>query len=296
MTLPWSLSGWVDYEGVDVFVCQGKSPGPRVVVTACIHGDEYEGPVAVLNLVKTLCGSDVCGTILLIPVSNRAAVHAGTRVSPDGYNLARCFPGDPEGSGKQRLAAALFTVAREASFAIDLHSGGVEYDFAPLAGFYGDPADSNLSFAAAKRFGLPYLWQLPPTKGVLSNELSNLGIPVIGCEYGGSGRLSPDGVAAYMTGVLSCLRHWGCLRGEVAAPGGKVVAGDWQRASYSGFFLAEKPIGFEVQAGEPIARIIDERGEELQCFVAPQDGTLLALRAKAYIRDGDWGVLSVRHV
>lgn len=171
----------------------------------------------------------------------------------------------------------------------------MDYDFAPLAGFYGKPAGGNPSFEAAARFGLPYLWSLPPTPGVLSNTLWDLGIPVVGCEYRGSGRLAADGVAAYAAGIRSSLRHWGVLDGEPAPPQGQMVTGDWQPASASGFFISEKALMSSVQAGEPVARIINQRGEELQRFCAPHDGIVLGLRSRAFIHEGNWGVLVVTY-
>jgi len=293
---PWDASGWVTVDGVDVHVCRGTRPGPRAVITGGIHGDEYEGPVAALELVRTLRAEEISGTVAVVPVANPGAVAAGTRASPaDGGNLARSFPGNVDGNETERLAAGLFAWMRHASFAIDLHSGGVEYDFAPLGGFYGAPAAGNPSFEAAQRFGLPYLWALPPTPGVLSNALWDLGIPVVGCEYRGCGRLDAGGVEAYAEGVRSCLRHWGVLVGVAGPPQGRVVTGDWQLASTTGFFIAEKVLGDTVQASETIAHIVDPRGNETQRFCAPHDGLVLALRSKAFITEGSWGVLSVKH-
>ena len=176
----WNLlsSGWSELTpGVDVFFRKGESSGPFALITAGIHGDEYEGPAAVAAFVEQLATIPfVKGLIAAIPAANPMAWRGAQRTSPeDGLNLARTFPGKAQGSATERLAASLFEVAAQADFLIDLHSGGVEYLFLPLCGFYGYANDENQSYAAARHFGLPVLWQLPQTAGVLSGELSQRG-------------------------------------------------------------------------------------------------------------------------
>jgi predicted deacylase len=278
---------------VDLYVARGSRPGPVAVVTAGVHGDEYEGPVAALRLAERIRPEHLAGSLVLVPVANPMAHAAGTRVSPeDGKNLARVFPGAGDGSVTEQLAAGLFAWIREAQFVIDLHSGGVEYDFAPLAGFYGPAAAGQASFDAARVFGLPHLWQLPETGGVLSCEAWRRGLTVVGCEYRGMGRLALSGVEAYVNGVQSCLAWWGLLP-ETAPlePRSSVVAGDWQLAEETGFFETALEAGCRLVPGQPVARILSARGEILQSFSAAAPCTLLAIRAKAYVRKGDWGVL-----
>jgi N-alpha-acetyl-L-2,4-diaminobutyrate deacetylase len=292
--LPSGSARWAMLPGgLDTFLKRGVSLRPLVVVTAGVHGDEYEGPAAVAELARLLRGETLAGSVVAIPVANSMAWRAAQRTSPeDGLNLARTFPGHADGSCTERLAAAIFDVARLADFLIDLHSGGVEYNFVPLAGFYGEPVAGNPSFDAARRFGLPYAWQVPPTDGVLSHECWKLGITAIGCEYLGAGQLSEAGVSNYVTGILSCLKMWGIYQNGVALPSaGEVVTGDWMLSSAEGIFRAHCRLGDEVAAGQSLAKIHDERGAVRQCFAAEVSGRVLGLRSKAYIRAGDWGVL-----
>jgi predicted deacylase len=296
---PWEdfaagSSGWTGLPlGVEAFVCRGARGGPASVITAGIHGDEYEGPAAAARLACTLTPGAVRGSVVLVPVANPMAWHAGLRVTPeDGRNLARTFPGDPRGTLTERLAAHLFAWISQADYLIDLHSGGVEYRFAPLAGFYGDPVAGNPSFQAARRFGLSCLWRLPETPGVLSCELHRRGRTAIGCEYLGGGQLAPEGVDAYVRGVLSCLAAWGMLPDEQALPpGGVAVRGDWVLAGVAGVLAAEIELGGAVAAGQRLGTISNENGQEWETLVTPRAGTVLALRSKAYIRKGDWAVL-----
>ena len=276
----------------EVWHLSGASSGPTVLITAGIHGDEYEGPAAVAQVMQELEAKPLRGTVIAIPVSNPMAWNAGTRLSPDDLlNLARIFPGNLEGLPTERLAAEIFAFASEADYLIDLHSGGSDYLFLPLAGFYDEK-----SLEAARHFGLPVLWRLPETDGVLSCEFHRRGKTAIGCEYLGAGQLSRDGVEAYRRGILSCLALWGLLPGETPlAPGGEPFTGDWMLAEAIGQFFAETELGDLVEPGRLLATIRDIRGDVLQSFVAPHAGIVLAIRSKAYIRSGDWGILVATH-
>lgn len=293
--------GWSELlPGVDVFFREGEASGPFALITAGIHGDEYEGPAAVASFAEQLAAiPSVTGSIAAIPVANPLAWRGAQRTSPeDGLNLARTFPGRTQGSATERLAASLFDVAAQADYLIDLHSGGVEYLFQPLCGFYGDANEDNASYAAARHFGLPVLWQMPPTAGVLSNELRQRGRCVVGCEYLGAGQLAPEGGEAYTRGTLSTLAHWKLIGEEFRLPvAGQACAGEWQMSQAEGLFVARCGIGDAVVAGQLLAEIRDIRGRVLQSFYAgPGGGFVLAIRSKAYIRQENWGVLVARNL
>ena len=291
-------NGWQQWEALpgvklDVFHWHAETAGEKVLVMAGIHGDEYEGPAAVAQLVASLDTSKLRGSFTAIPVANPPAFLAGTRTNPDGMNLARCFPGNAHGKATERLAAAIFeTLAVDLNFLIDLHSGGVEYSFLPVAGFYGDPHPKNPSFQAARQFGLASLWKLPETAGVLSCEASRRGTVAIGNEYLGAGQLSAQGLNAYAAGIRRCLIGWNIYESTCEpAPTQRLLVGDWQLASQSGIFQSHLGLGCHVQAREKIGFTSSINGTVVEEFFAPYDGILGGLRSKAYIREGNWAVL-----
>lgn len=285
---------------VEVFACAGQRSGPSVLVTAGVHGDEYEGPLAIAQFAESLSPKDVCGTVYLVPVANPPAFAAGTRLSPvDGLNMARVFPGKEEGLPTERLAHFWFhEFARGADYLIDLHSGGVEYEFLPVAGFYGKPQPENGSFQAARRMGLSALWQLPETAGVLSREATRLGKVAVGAEYLGAGRVSEEGVQAYARGIRRCLELWQVLESshspEISEP--KVFSDDWLLAAATGIFRTQRQLGEHVNAGDKLATITGYRGEPLSQIIAPHAGVVLGLRSKACIAEGNWALLLAREL
>ena len=294
ISIPAPCGAALDVE-LELFVCRGAAPGPVALIVAGIHGDEYEGPASIWQLVSQLDARQVSGTVLLLPVASPLAYHAGTRFTPpDGVNLARVFPGDPQGSPTERLAAFLFEeFGRRCDYLIDLHSGGVEYDFVPVAGFRGDANAANPSFQAARALGLAYLWQLPDRPGVFSREAARLGTVTIGAEYRGCGQLSREGVEAYARGILSCLALWRLLdRPHHPEPEPPVVySSRWLLCPATGTFTTTFALGDPFEPGETLAVIRNTRGEPIGQVVADEPGTVLALRSKAYAREGDWAVL-----
>jgi predicted deacylase len=68
--------------------------GPTLLLTGGTHGDEYEGPAAILRLAHDLDLAGLRGRIIALPALNAPAFYAATRVSPiDRRNLNRACPG-----------------------------------------------------------------------------------------------------------------------------------------------------------------------------------------------------------
>ena len=128
-----------------VWVGPNANPGRGLVAFGSTHGNEYEGPVAIKQLLGEIDLAAVTGRIILIPVLNVEAFRSGTRDSmeADRVNLNRAFV---EGAGKQPTLAGI--THRLAAFVrdfiwpcvhvvIDLHSGGNLIRFDMCAMFVG---------------------------------------------------------------------------------------------------------------------------------------------------------------
>ena len=73
-----------------VFVGPEAQPDRGLVAFGSNHGNEYEGPVVLKHLLREIKLDDVLERIILVPVLNPSAFHAGTRESADdGVNLNR---------------------------------------------------------------------------------------------------------------------------------------------------------------------------------------------------------------
>ena len=87
-----------------------RGSGPVVLMTGGTHGDEFEGPAALIRLIDDLQIDSLAGQVIIIPALNAPALGASARVSPlDGINLNRAFPGDASGSVTEQIACYVET-------------------------------------------------------------------------------------------------------------------------------------------------------------------------------------------
>jgi uncharacterized protein len=124
-----SSGGWIPIPVTSI----KNGTGPRMLLTAGTHGDEYEGQIILSELGRLIDPDDVSGQIIIIPMLNFPAAQAGLRTSPiDDGNLNRCFPGDANGPPTQIIAHYVETCLLPGSdFMIDLHSGGTSSHYTP---------------------------------------------------------------------------------------------------------------------------------------------------------------------
>lgn len=272
---------------------RGGADGPTLLVSAGVHGDEYEGVRAIFETVEALDAGALRGTLLTVPVLNYPAHRAVTRHHPaDGANLARQFPGRADGTASERLAHA-FTAEflPHADFYLDLHSGGIRFAMPSMVGY--EAADPR-GRAAAAAFGAPVIWGHPVIEpGRTISAARALGIPFLYTEARGAGRIHPDDLLMMRRGITNLLRHLGMLDGapEIPAPPRRLHGiGNTDEGVYataSGFFMPSVALLDPVRAGQPIGRIVDELGEVLATPVAPADGIVGLLRELPPVDEGD---------
>lgn len=242
--------------------------GPTIIIEGGNHGDEYEGPIVISELIRDLDPREISGRLILMPANNVHAVLAGQRTSPvDGLNLNRTFPGNPIGTITEQIAAfmAQEIFPRGDAF-LDLHSGGSSLDILPSAVIEptDDPALLRKNIAAAQAFDAPISVVIPNLRDPRTATACAVraGLITIGTEMGGGGTVSIDGVAICRRGVRNVLAHFGLLAPEKAAPSrgdGRVLdmpgPSAYVYASMDGIFEGFHTLGTAVRAGDPAGRI-----------------------------------------
>lgn len=271
----------------------GAAPRPRLVAIAGVHGNEYPGPLALLDLASTLDPAELAGTVVLVPIANPLAYNAGARVSPDdGVNMNRVFPGDPRGSLTSRLAHALIDgVIGDADLAVDLHSAEASGVMMPMAGFReaaGPVAVASARGAAA--FGLEMDWMMRWAPGTLSTALNARGVAAVGCEVGGGGIATPTDIALYREGVLRL------VRGEQRALPREVELMEDLTAPVSGLLDIRVGLREQVRAGQLLVRVLDPWGDVAATLEAPFDGRVVHQRLFRQVRAGETAVSLGRRI
>jgi len=109
---------------VPVLVAHGKEPGPRLCLTAAVHGDELNGIEMVRRLMYELEPNELAGTVVGVPIVNLDGFRNGSRYLSDRRDLNRYFPGHKNGSAASRVAYSLFNnIVRQCDYLVDLHTG-----------------------------------------------------------------------------------------------------------------------------------------------------------------------------
>ncbi|MBN8996635.1 MAG: succinylglutamate desuccinylase/aspartoacylase family protein [Rhizobiales bacterium] len=127
---PYSIDRSPYYQ-IKVPVCRIRNgEGASIVLMAGNHGDEYEGELTLLKLIRLVEAADIKGAITILPAANLPAVMAARRCSPfDGGNMNRVFPGNPAGLPTQRIAWFIeHEVLPRHDVLLDIHSGGTSMD------------------------------------------------------------------------------------------------------------------------------------------------------------------------
>lgn len=279
---------------------RAATPGPVLAVLGGVHGDELEGVTAARQVGQRLSdrpGGLVKGAVRIVPVSNPPAFAARSRCSPvDGANLARVFPGRPDGTVSERIAHVLTTeVIAGSDLLVDLHSAGAAFEMPVFAGYVADAATAEEAGAAAYAFAAPVVWEHHGSgPGRSMSAAEDLGIPSIYVEGSGGGGLRGADLDVYVAGVLRLCAAYGVIEGEPDPPLEPVVlrgeAGDTDAlisATAQGYCVTRVISGEVVLRGTVLADILDEDGRLTQQVRAPRAGTVMMLRRGAEIAPGD---------
>ena len=86
---------------------EAPEPGPHLLITGGVHGDEFEPMAAIRQLIASPSLKLLRGKLTLVPVVNEPAFLRGHRAGPDDQDLARTCPGDPNGSTTEQIARPL---------------------------------------------------------------------------------------------------------------------------------------------------------------------------------------------
>ena len=264
-------------------VLHGTRPGKTMLITAGVHGGEYVGIQAAIELSQKLKIQKVAGTIIIVKVINVPAFERrnGSMGLTDGKNLNREFPGNPKGTEMERLAWAVSHELQPAADCyIDLHSGG-DYEQLTSYVYYAGMADEKTvsqSRRMAEQVDVPYMVRSNVASGGAYNYAASQGIPSILIERGGMGAWTSEEVRSTRRDVRNILCHLGIYQGKkdyrTYYPL-DVTDICYQDASRDGLWYPFKKPGDMIREGEILGEVRDYEGGLLELSVAEYDGVIL---------------------
>ena len=273
--------------------------GPTALLTGGNHGDEYEGPTALLNLVREIDLSQVTGRIIVVPMMNYPAFCARTRNSPiDQCNMNRIFPGKPDGTVTEKIADYFQrTLLPMSDYVLDIHSGGKTLNFIPFAAAHvlDDKQQQERCVAAMRAFSAPCSLMLVELDalGMYDTAAEEMGKVFVSTELGGGGSTTPYTNEIALTGVKNLLIHAKVLGGKLVERRSQFMEMPDDQCYIGGLheglleFMVE--LGEAVQLGQLVARVHDvtENGRAPALYHSSIEGILLGRHFPGLTKKGD---------
>ncbi|TYA60118.1 succinylglutamate desuccinylase/aspartoacylase family protein [Formosa maritima] len=273
-----------------VIIERSKKPGPTILFTAGLHGDEINGVDIVRQLISRKINKPKRGTIICIPILNVFGFLNGSRFFPDGRDLNRSFPGSENGSLASRVAHKLMhEVIPEVDLVIDFHTGGASrFNAAQIRIVDNQPQLDEL----ANIFGAPFVLYSKHIVKSFRNACFQLEKPVLLYEGGKSSFVNDNISKVGIEGVKRILSHFDMLNSKIKSNPPKigtvfVEKSKWIRAKKSGMFKAKIAINTKVKVNDVLGQITDPFGKIHHTVKSTIDGYVINVNEAALVYQGD---------
>lgn len=294
---------------VPVHIVNGVADGPVIWLNGGVHGDEINGPYAILELIKALKPENIHGAIIATPISNPLAFHQRQKITPQDFlDLDQQFPGNAKGTISQRIAAKLFSsITPYVTHIIDAHTVGSLYNGKPYTVFkrlqnpalistYDEAAALARTFGGYAHCELDFsadLHEIPgDVHGFLDVQGLLQGIPSFMVELGSGGVIEREAVDWALRGYKKVLHSLGILTQDhppeehPAHPSVNVSKRKFVYSDIGGLIVDSVQSGEHVKKGERLVRIVNLLGEPTD-ILAEQDVYIIINRRNPVVESGD---------
>lgn len=290
------LSGTLIHMPVHVF--RSDKPGPTLLLSGGLHGDEVNGIEVVRRMISLgILNQITCGSVVAIPIINVYGFLFFSREVPDGKDVNRSFPGSPNGSLAAQVAHTMATkILPVVDMGIDFHTGGASRTNYPQIRY--DDQDPK-AIEMAKAFQAPIAMGSSLISGSLRACGQSQGVPIIVYEGGESLRLEEKAVKEAIRGTKRFMHSIGMLEQSPKPRGLKgrqkgdqkairhISGNTWVRAEASGLFSSERESGQAVREGELIGRIRNPYDSYSVKVHSPMDGFIIGHNNIPLVHRGD---------
>ncbi|MEH6638705.1 MAG: succinylglutamate desuccinylase/aspartoacylase family protein [Porticoccaceae bacterium] len=273
-----------------VQIIRGKKDGPRLFISAAIHGDEINGVEIIRRVLKSPALKRLSGTVVAVPIVNLHGFINQSRYLPDRRDLNRSFPGTDKGSLAGRLAHLLMEeIVKQCTHGIDLHTGAIHRSNLPqVRANMDDPETERLAHA----FNVPVIISATLRDGSLRQSAADLGMPMLLYEAGEALRFDEVGIRAGVKGIINVMRELKMLpaaRQKSNKGADSVVArsSSWVRAPESGILRAMAPLGAHVKKNQLLGIVADPFGEQELQLLSPYSGIVIGRTNLPLVNEGD---------
>jgi len=277
-------------------VVNGVADGPRVWLSAAVHGDELNGVEIIRQVLEQIDARKIRGAVLAVPIVNVYGFINQSRYLPDRRDLNRSFPGNDTGSLASRLAHLFMTeIVEHSTHGIDLHTGSNHRTNLPqIRADLRDPETRRI----AEAFSAPVMMHSQTRDGSLRESATRLGKQVLMFEAGEPLRFDFEAVSLGVRGILRVLSELGMRRKtkqRKAPETVEVTKSTWIRARRSGILRIQVNLGDHVERKQSLGFITDVFGENTTTVRAPCAGVVIGYTNNPLANQGD-GILHLAQV
>lgn len=286
--LPVSLLSNHTPMDIPIHIIHGKHDGPRLFISAAIHGDELNGVEIISRILKTRRINKLRGTLVAVPIVNVFGFLAHSRYLPDRRDLNRSFPGSEKGSLAAQLARLFMQeVVLRCTHGIDLHTGAIHRSNLPqIRADLTDPVMEQL----ARSFSAPLVLHSDLRDGSLRRAATDKHIPTMLYEAGEALRFDEMAIRLGVKGIIHVMQALGML-GKILPPkkNKSVIsrASYWVRTPTGGIFQSLLPLGAKVKQGDKVGRVTDPMGTTEILIEAGTAGILIGRTSLPVVNQGD---------
>ncbi|VEP12955.1 putative deacylase [Hyella patelloides LEGE 07179] len=271
-----------------VTVVNGTKPGPKLWLSAAIHGDELNGVEIIRQVLEQVKPENLRGTLFAVPIVNVFGFIEQSRYLPDRRDLNRSFPGSETGSLASRLANLFMReIVNQSTHGIDLHTAAIHRVNLPQ--IRANLAD-KATYDCAKAFGTEVIMHATTRDGSLRQAATKKGIPVLLYEAGEALRFDAQAIATGVQGIFRVMNHLGMSDFSTiklpTAPT-EIRKSKWVRASRGGIFHLAIGLGEKVVKKQKLGFITDAFGQSQQWVRASVNGIVISYTLNPLVNQGD---------
>lgn len=271
-----------------VTVINGVETGPRLWLSAAVHGDELNGVEIIRQVIEEIKPKSLKGVLIAVPIVNIFGFIEQSRYLPDRRDLNRSFPGSSRGSLASRLAHLFMTeIVNHSTHGIDLHTATNHRTNLP---HIRANLDHPETLQCAEAFGAPVMLHSSVRDGSLRQAASKKGIPVLLYEAGEALRFDPGSIQIGVRGILRVMAQLGMLAGTPdSTPEAPIAIREtfWVRAPNSGILRMEVALGQVVKPKQVLGIIANVLGKKQLKVRARHSGIVIGHTQNPLVNQGD---------
>ena len=272
---------------IPLYVYRAEEPGPSILFSAGMHGDEINGVEIVRKILDADLNHVSKGMVLCVPIINVYGFIHFSRYVPDGKDVNRSFPGYENGSLASKVAYTVMQhIVPYIDYGIDFHTGGSQRtNYPQVRGDFSDPEIRKL----AESTHAPFIIESGLIPGTFRMEAYEKGKKILVYEGGESLRFDRYAINEGVNCAHRFLHHFGMSQKmpEPCLSSVSITGKTWYRCPDSGMWIHNVQNGAYVEKDQLLGYITSPYGDFKSEIRAERPGHVVAINNQAVVNKGD---------